>query len=203
MLAHPDWYRADLYDCVENAVSFALVQTVDRLLGNGDMMLVSLADFLDPLPVFDAPASSVNYKGDTVDKRPDFVFRRKFTPGLRRLNAGLVVEAKLITPSHPISDYCGKGLKRFVVGDYAWAETQSFMFGYVRNSHSLLPTTLAAHLAPAEKQKEYAIKKMPFPINGSVGKPRSHGTVHHRSWTIPDASSPTDDIEVRHLWLTI
>ena len=46
----------------------------------------------------------------------------------------LVAEAKIFdaTASKTAALYCENGIRRFVEGEYAWANREAFMVGYVR-----------------------------------------------------------------------
>lgn len=202
MLKNPSWHRRDLNEGVENVISVALVMTLDRLWDLQDVALLELSEVLDPVPEYDCPRASVDYQGQLLDKRPDFIFRRKLVPGMSRWNSGLVAEAKLVTNDHQPGYYCGKGVKRFVDGSYAWAMTHAFMFGYVRRTSQVLPTALDSHLKRAGKPSEYNLLSGVEPALSRTA-PRAHLTKHGRTWTYPGSTRAPGDIDVFHLWLEI
>ena len=65
------------------------------------------------------------------DKDPDLWFRLRSDEEpttVLSTHDGLFVECKPVDNSHPVrSDYCDKGLLRFIVGDYAWAMQDALM----------------------------------------------------------------------------
>jgi hypothetical protein len=74
-----------------------------------------------------------SYDQKKLEKRPDLAFRLiSVEPGLDRSLFALFAECKLVGPNNPIRLYCGKGIQRFVYGDYAWAMPTGLMVGYTR-----------------------------------------------------------------------
>ncbi len=82
---------------------------------------------------------------------PDLVFflNRDSLPILVSHDA-LAVECKPVDENHPVGEfYCEKGLKRFVIGDYAWPMQEAMMVGYVRDDRCI-----AMNLVPAMTAKK-------------------------------------------------
>ena len=101
--------------------------------------------------------------------------------------------------------YCGKGLKRFVIGEYAWAMPQAMMLAYVRKTSQTLPESLQEHLSRNGKPDEYLLHDGPAPCELSRvrNQPRLHYTLHGRDWVYPKTKTPPGDIKVYHLWLHV
>ena len=89
---------------------------------------------------------------------PDLVFdlNRDSLPVLPSHDA-LVVECKPVDKDHSAGgDYCDKGLRRFVIGDYAWPMQEAMMVGYVRHGRSIAANLLSAM---AERRDDLGIWK--------------------------------------------
>jgi hypothetical protein len=143
-----------------------------------------------------------NVDGKHPDKMPDLVFflNRDSLPVLASHDA-LVVECKPVDKNHPAGgDYCDKGLRRFIVGDYAWPMQEALMVGYVRDARCI-----ATNLLPAmtKRQKDLAV------IDGlkPVGKLCASGTndclhvsVHSRGFSWPDNRGHACNIKIFHSW---
>ena len=144
---------------------------------------------------------SISYDGSHLEKRPDLsILLSDRTP-----NFPLVVEAKILDASsgRTVASYCNRGLIRFVNGEYAWANREAFMLGYVRDGSSI-DSKLRPHLerAMAVNPRSYLVKELPVHV-GSGGLDLAH-TQHGRDFvyscqTPPNSPGP---ICIWHLWLS-
>ena len=141
-----------------------------------------------------------NYNGQHVEKRPDLVFRRqgRLPAGTRREYCGIFVECKIVDRQHSMKGYCGKGVERFVRGDYAWAMSLAMMIGYARDGYTL-PRQLNAHLDT--RRERYNIKHDARRRDSQTGPAPVYITLHERTWRYPSQEEVPGDIELAHLWL--
>ena len=121
-----------------------------------------------------------NFDGKHPDKMPDLVFflNRDSLPVLLTHDA-LVAECKPVDKNHPAGgDYCDKGLRRFVIGDYAWPMQEAMMVGYVRDGRSI-----AANLLPAMAQRrdDLGTVEEPKPVGRLRGSEASRLHARQRS----------------------
>lgn len=143
-----------------------------------------------------------NYNNAHPDKQPDLTWRP--AKGLlgdigNTATAAIFIECKPIDQvRHVDSNYCQKGLVRFIDGDYSWGVNRAMMVGYVRNNSQLpgilknsldKPSigSLLGYLGTLRKEKN-TIK------NDAVWS-----TTHTRSFTFNN--KPVGDIKIDHLWL--
>jgi len=139
-----------------------------------------------------------SYNKAKIEKRPDMVIRPSGhqPTGVHRAYSGLFVECKVVDAGHTMDDYCGRGLRRFLEGEYAWAMPFGMMLGYARSNYQL-PGQLQTHL-----------QKYPrYDLIGTIavdpaGKPNVHVTVHTRGWKHVSGDDP-GDLCIEHLWCTI
>jgi hypothetical protein len=136
-------------------------------------------------------------------RKPDLVF---FLAGPPRpgvidgMRDGIFVECKILDEKKTVSDYCNKGLQRFVDGDYAAWMREGMMLAYVRNKHAL-PGSLAK-LGTQETFRKSLAWDGSLPLCGLTEvTPSIYVTVHQRQWEYDDPAGTPGPIKVRHLWL--
>jgi len=142
------------------------------------------------------------YDGSHLDKMPDLLFGLSDRSGVfRRSQDWLFVECKPIDSNHSVGvHYCGKGIIRFVQGDYAWAMTSALMIGYVRNGFTISP-----RLNDALKISS-TIRTIDYPhiCHLSTSVPTSEVVQisrHERTFTYLETKRSAGAIVIRHLWL--
>ena len=144
---------------------------------------------------------SISFDGSHLEKRPDLSIY--LSDGTRHFP--LVVEAKILdrAKGKTVTSYCDRGLLRFVQGEYAWANREAFMLGYVRDGSSI-DSKLRPRLAEAMalNPAPYLVEELPVHV-GSGGLDLAR-TRHGRDFvyvcqTPPNSPGP---ISVWHLWLT-
>jgi hypothetical protein len=136
------------------------------------------------------------------DKMPDLLVRLVGRPpGVRNTQDGLFIECKPVDSKHTVREhYCGKGLARFVRGEYAWAMPNAMMVGYAKEGH-----TVSTRLAPVLQV---------WPPGGPCGVPRActyskgsstsevvYSTKQGRSFEYLETEQAAPGITIRHLWL--
>jgi hypothetical protein len=145
-----------------------------------------------------------NFDGKHPDKMPDLVFflNRDSLPVLPSHDA-LVAECKPVDKSHPVGGvYCNKGLKRFIIGDYAWPMQEALMVGYVRDARCI-----ATNLLPTmhQQKNELAMIEELKPVGKSLFTETErtdclHVSVHARSFSWPDDRGKACSISIYHSW---
>jgi hypothetical protein len=179
----------DARSAIEIDFTKRLVLELNRLLNTEEVPGFS-ARWLETIP---RGGELCSFDGSHVEKRPDMVFRRQgVSAAMHREYCGLFVECKIVDATRTMDEYCGKGVIRFVAGQYAWAMRNAMMLGYARDSYSL-PAHLNRHLEKFGAR--YGTREM-----CSLAEPFS--TKHARSWSYPTGGSP-GDIVLRHLWVTV
>jgi hypothetical protein len=145
----------------------------------------------------------VSFDRRHLDKMPDLhvAVRRNCSPGLRSAD-GLFVECKPVGLTTPAgSDYCDKGIIRFVSGQYAWAMPHALMVGYAATEY-----TIPKKLKDAINKRKKHLK-----TDGAVTKCRGgclggyaqllHETTHQRGFTYLQTQTIAPVIVIQHLWL--
>jgi len=115
----------------------------------------------------------------------------------------LYIECKPVGAERTVGKhYCGKGLIRFVEGNYAWTMSQAMMIGYTQAGYSIIPKLQSA------LQERIAMKTIQYPIPcpKSISQARSwceavHISCHERSFSYIETKQPAPPITLRHLWL--
>lgn len=143
-----------------------------------------------------------NYDGASLDKMPDLLVGLVDRPNVyRRSQDWLFVECKPVDSDHTVGKhYCGKGIIRFVRGEYAWAMTSALMVGYARAGYTIVPKLADALRASSD------IVTLDYPVECPHSKRRpSSGRVyisrHARTFRYLETGQPADAIVIRHLWL--
>lgn len=145
-----------------------------------------------------------NYKFTKVKTAPDLCFKLRDDAEPRlslSVHDALFVECKPIDSAHAAGgDYCEKGLRRFVVGDYSWAMQDALMIGYARHER-----TVDTHLIPAMQQRAKMLKivSLPYAIKGAAAEARAEAlrvSRHKRGFAWPDKKGAAVDIFVYHAW---
>ena len=146
------------------------------------------------------------YNGSSLGKKPDLVFRPiEMEPGMWLSEyRGLFTECKIIDKQkHAIGLYCGKGLKRFVEGEYAWAMPSGLMLGYARENRRV-DTTLRNALKRAQdvaSGDEFDTITLPKQDTRFGSHPVAYVSVHRRNWNY-STGEPPGNVELIHLWLS-
>ncbi|WP_202758285.1 hypothetical protein [Delftia acidovorans] len=144
---------------------------------------------------------SVSFDGSHIEKRPDL----SIYLSSRSRNFPLIVEAKILdtTTAKTATLYCDKGLRRFLVGEYAWATQEAFMVAYVRDGSSIAGqlTPLLTH-DMAQTAPNYAVQTLPAAISTLAGDLAS--SRHARNFTYLHQAPPSHSpgaMAIWHLWL--
>lgn len=143
---------------------------------------------------------SLSFDGTHLEKRPDLsIFLTS-----RARSFPLIAEAKIIDASSGKTEasYCHDGIRRFLIGEYAWGGREAFMIAYVRDG-SAITTKLAPYITrPAQGATDYATEEGPKDIGyGSADCARSR---HSRAFVYLHQAPPADKpgpITLWHLWL--
>jgi hypothetical protein len=150
----------------------------------------------------DREPKMTNFDVKHPDKMPDLVFflNRDSLPVLVSHDA-LVAECKPVDKDHPAGgDYCDKGLKRFVIGDYAWPMQEAMMVGYVRDGRSIAANLLQAM---AQRRDDLGMVGAPKPV-GKAGVAQQancmHVSIHSRDFNWVDGRGKACNIRIFHSW---
>ena len=145
-------------------------------------------------------SESISFDGSHLEKRPDL----SIVLSAVDLRFPLVAEAKIldIAASKTTALYCKNGIRRFVEGEYAWANCEAFMIGYVRDGSSI-DVTLNAFLSTAmiSQPDRYRVEVLPVPV-GSWPSDLAY-TRHGRNFVYGSQPPPNSPgaISIWHLWL--
>lgn len=154
---------------------------------------------------FQTPVSDGTLRNfdNTASTRADFCFQPRINPypGTNPAYYGLFVEAKPIFDGK-LTNYMGKGLVKFLRGEYAWAMTQGIMVAYVRPTNNDLPDALVNYFDRHGNYQKYALKDVPKFWSADRSASRPCISVHGREWHYPNSEGKLPgDIEITHLWL--
>jgi hypothetical protein len=137
----------------------------------------------------------ISHDGAHLDKMPDIHFdlKREDLPVLGSYD-GIFVECKPVDKTHPVlSCYCGKGLVRFVNGDYAWAMQEALMIGYAKCEYNL--SELKMNLLKEDQMKYlHVIGCHP------VAKTDFYESIHNRQFKWMDSCGQACPIRIYHIW---
>jgi len=150
-----------------------------------------------------------NFDGTRPAKAPDLCFKLRYDDGGPRMVLSefdaLFVECKPVDRTHAAgSQYCDRGLIRFVNGDYAWAMQEGMMVAYARDGR-----TIAGHLIPAmatpNRTSSLATVELPRACRASDATADAHEepvhiSKHRRNFRWPDGKGNATDITIYHLW---
>lgn len=147
-----------------------------------------------------------SFDGSLQQERPDLFFGiRLDDTSCTRIQSdqwGVFVECKPVDVSHSAgSDYCEKGLARFIQGDYAWAMQDALMVAYARNGRAI-----ASHLAPAMASRAHLhTQDVLAPLltagcdSGHYNE-ALHTSMHARSFEWSEGRGPACPITIYHSW---
>ena len=142
-------------------------------------------------------ADSISFDGSHIEKSPDLSI---VMSGVE-LRFPLVAEAKILdaATSKTVSLYSKAGIRRFVEGEYAWANCEAFMIGYVRDGSSI-NTSLTPFLSRTVRR--YRVQSLPVLVGTNPSNLAR--TRHGRAFVYPSQPPPNSPgpISLWHLWLT-
>jgi hypothetical protein len=142
---------------------------------------------------------SLSFDGSHLEKRPDLsLVLTRAQPAFP-----LVVECKLIDSqaNKTVRLYCNEGLRRFVIGDYAWANREALMLAYVRDK-STVAGLLFPYLTGKLSKEPDPFRTVELPAWPSwPGLPDCGFSVHHREFVYVGTSDAPGDISMLHIWL--
>jgi len=146
-----------------------------------------------------------NFDRTHPDKMPDLLIEFIDCPadGIPSQH-GLFIECKPVDAAHGVgSEYCDKGLIRFIRGDYAWAMQNAIMLGYAATTHSIadkFPKALNS------KKRKHPLNVLAQPSGCPLSKDEATAqqvvtTSHQRKFKYVETSKSAGPISIRHLWL--
>lgn len=145
-----------------------------------------------------------NYNNEALEKRPDLTFRLiSIEPGLDRSLYALFVECKIVGPSHPVTAYCGEGIRRFVVGDYAWAMPCGMVLAYAHPGFTVSGFLLPYLRRATPANETLQVLHPPRSSRDLSGDPPVYESAHGRPWVYPERSHGPGNISLLHLWLPL
>ena len=186
----------------EDLVTSRLVGLLARIHSSGILKCFTARSF--EVPARDAKHANHNRK--RIDMMPDVVFRpRAKVPTGVDEHFGLFVECKVIGVRRKrVPLYVGKGMARFLDGDYAWAMNRGVMVGFVLGGQAL-PDDLDAYFRhpraarSSMRCRPIAGLSRPGWTQKSPELSAVHVSEHPRGFSIEGAGP--GDIELVHMWL--
>jgi hypothetical protein len=143
-----------------------------------------------------------NFDGKHPDKMPDLVFdlKRDSLPILPS-HDGLALECKPVDKKHSAGvDYCDKGLRRFINGDYAWTMQEAMMVAYARDGRCITDNLLPA-MANRAKQLGVVEELRPARQSHDEGEmERLQVSLHSRKFPWPGDRGTACKIRIYHSW---
>lgn len=182
----------NLAEDLEEPLNFHLHEALtDRVWNRG------VVDGFDEMYFRDIqPAPEVcNFDRKELKKRPDMLVKLAGRPEtVKPSQDGIFIECKPVDAAHPlVSQYCRRGITRFVVGRYAWAMQEAMMIGYARED------TDASALLHEAFGKTTATHSVGEPERGAIQG--SAVTRHRRSFCYTQTGAGAPEITLRHVWL--
>lgn len=146
-------------------------------------------------------SETISFDGSHLEKRPDLSIHLT----ARNPSFPLTIECKIVEAgsNKDLTAYCDKGLRRFILGEYAWVAREAFMVGYIKNGMSIADG-LVPFLAASQTQQPqpYLVDQLPTAI--SVGKLDAGISLHGRNFQYvahASANKVPGPIAIWHLWL--
>jgi hypothetical protein len=143
---------------------------------------------------------TVSFDGTHLEKRPDLSVFLTWT----KARFPLVIECKIIDEGNDKTAelYCKKGVLRFLNGEYAWANREAIMIGYVRDNSTIASTLAPMFASSSCGRASYAAEG---PMSAMSPPPPDCATSSHaRNFRYPLRQPPHDEpgaIALWHLWL--
>ena len=144
-----------------------------------------------------------NYDGSRRDLKPDLLIGFIGRPEVRvPTQDWLFIECKPVGPKHDVTrEYCRKGVRRFLCGEYAWTMTEALMVGYASDGFQL-PSTLGEALKI--RKDEFRVLSSPRQCSRTERTLFDSGvyvTRHERAFTYVQTGRPSPPVTLRHVWL--
>lgn len=184
-----------LNDATEVEVSVRLIEILESILN-----LESIQGFTGRrFSPFVRGQELTDVTGNEREKRPDLSVRRQASRPYSQDNS-LFFECKRISAKRLISDYVNEGLIKFCDQRYAWGMSHAGMLAYVQGLSPVphAKTELENHWRKNPASKTRSVDSPFVENNGSVSVTI---TKHKRHKPLPNGN-PSDDITIRHLWLS-
>jgi hypothetical protein len=143
---------------------------------------------------------SISFDGSHLEKRPDLAIHLTD----RSPSFPLIVECKIIDvkSSKTAKLYCEQGLRRYVIGDYAWAAAEAFMLAYVRDNSSI-KTSLTPILHESEKLTPPPYLVVIFPEAAPHATADLAQSRHNRNFRYAgSAPRQPGPISIWHMWVS-
>lgn len=151
-----------------------------------------------------------DYSGKALDKQPDLVFqlKRENTAWDLRHDA-VFAECKPVGRAHSLAtNYCAigddhLGIKRFIIGHYAWVMEEAMLIGYVRDGFRIDPD-LANCLAVESRHEKLGSPDAPHLVapseEGDATMNPLFRTNHLRLFTWKENGCKATSIALYHSW---
>jgi hypothetical protein len=147
-----------------------------------------------------------SFDGSRQRERPDLFFGIRpddtFRARIQSDQWGVFAECKPVDADHFAgSDYCEKGLARFIQGNYAWAMQDALMVAYARDERAI-----ASHLVPAMTSRGYLNLQGvvdPLPWEGCESGEHYealHASTHARLFEWSGGRGQACPITIYHSW---
>lgn len=157
--------------------------------------------------VFSTPnreAKIRNFDGHKPDKMPDLLIQFVNPPSNAKPSQfGIFIECKPVDAAHAVgTHYCGKGILRFIQGDYAWAMQEGIMLAYAASGYDIAKK-LCPHVT-ASARGSFASSTTVGRCPKSVVDPIAEQTListHPRTFNYFENRKAAPPIELRHIWL--
>lgn len=152
-------------------------------------------------------ASVFTFDGRHIEKKPDLTFRLIDTKLRSEVAAhrAFFVECKALWDNGAVSRYCSQGIRRFVVGEYAWAVSSAAMIGYQDGSKEVA-TDLEPYLE-RDRKSGNSLRTVRLPGEEAVvtvaGGYQAYFSQHDRPWRYPQSERGPGEISLAHLWLRV
>jgi hypothetical protein len=190
----------DLHTSLENGVTHQLHETLFDIVFKRELV----DGFNNEVFTIGTRGAELrNFDGSKRDLKPDLLVGFANRPSVAYPTQDwLFIECKPVDSDHTVgTDYCDKGIIRFIRGDYAWTMTSALMIGYARSGYTILPKLPDAL---ASRAKEIPTLDNPQPCQRSQASPANevvHISRHKRTFKYVENSKAAPEIIIRHLWL--
>lgn len=186
-------YPHVVLEATEPEISGLLVSRLNASLGSNPLLALIVSSI-------HRGSENVSFDGAKLEGRPDLLFTLTGTD----TRFHLVGESKIIDLPNKKSAslYRNKGVKRFVVGEYAWGTKEGIIVAYVRCGAKLDPTVLSS--LPKFKDINCSARVMRSSVKPPIQPGNLGISTHGRAFSyVHKTTSTPGDIELWHLWLDV
>lgn len=179
----------------EVEISVRLIEVLESLLNAASIKGFTGRRFCPPV----RGQELEDVEGKKLEMRPDISIRLVSSTPTTQHNS-LFFECKRISPRRLVADYINEGLIKFCDQRYAWGMRQAGMLAYVQNLHPAPQAKIELEKHWANNPTSSASPTCALVVDS--GGPVAIAITRHKRHKPLPGGLPSEDITLRHLWLS-